>query len=77
VWVLSGDTPRPVRVELGVNDGTSTAVTGGDLQEGARVVTGLAAGGPAQTSSSGSGSPLVPQRPRRSGSQAPAGGGGR
>jgi HlyD family secretion protein len=76
VWVLSGETLRPVRVEAGVNDGTSTAITGGDLQEGARVVTGVAASGPAQTSATGSGSPLVPQRPRRPGSQQqrPAGG---
>ena len=31
-----------MRVETGVNDGTTTAIVGGDLPEGARVVTGAA-----------------------------------
>jgi HlyD family secretion protein len=42
VWVLNGETLKAVRVETGVNDGTTTAIIGGDLQEGARVVTGAA-----------------------------------
>jgi HlyD family secretion protein len=67
VWVLNGDTLQAVRVEAGVNDGTTTAIVGGDLKEGARVVTGAvqtAAAAPSQPSSA---SPLRPQRPRRTG----------
>jgi HlyD family secretion protein len=71
VWVLSGETLTSVRVETGVDDGTTTAIVGGDLKEGARVVTGVVQTTTATTQPS-SGSPLMPQRPRRSGS-----GGGR
>jgi HlyD family secretion protein len=71
VWVLSGETLTSVRVETGVDDGTTTAIVGGDLREGARVVTG-AAQAAAATAQPSSASPLMPQRPRRSG-----GGGGR
>jgi HlyD family secretion protein len=74
VWVLAGESLRPVRVELGVNDGTSTAIVGGDLQEGARVVTGAARPATASTSPATSGSPLVPQRPGRAGGQPRSGG---
>jgi HlyD family secretion protein len=71
VWVLSGETLTAVRVQTGVDDGTTTAIVGGDLKEGARVVTGVVQATTATTQPS-SGSPLMPQRPRRSGS-----GGGR
>jgi len=76
VWVLAGETLRPVRVELGVNDGTATAIVGGDLEDGARVVTGVASTAAVAASPSTGGSPLVPQRPRRTGSQQRSGGGG-
>jgi HlyD family secretion protein len=71
VWVLNSESLTAVPVETGVDDGTTTAIVGGDLREGARVVTGAAqaATTAAQPSSA---SPLMPQRPRRSGS-----GGGR
>jgi HlyD family secretion protein len=78
VWVLDGNAqPQPVNVQVGVNDGTTTAVTGGDLEAGDRVVTGAApaAGATAPTTSTSS-SPFVPQRPRRSGGQGGAGTGG-
>jgi HlyD family secretion protein len=71
VWVLNGETLTSVRVETGVDDGTTTAIVGGDLGEGARVVTGVVQATAATTQPS-SGSPLMPQRPRRTGS-----GGGR
>jgi HlyD family secretion protein len=75
VWVLGADGQlRPVPVELGVNDGTTTAVTGGALKEGDRIVTGAApAAGATAAAAPTSSSPFVPQRPRRSGGQ---GGGG-
>ena len=67
VWVLSGESLSAVRVETGVDDGTTTAIVGGDLQEGARVVTGAAQAATA-TAQPSSASPLMPQRPRRAGS---------
>jgi len=66
VWLLADGALRRVAVQTGVNDGTVTAITGGDLKEGARVVTGVAAA--SATASRSSGSPLIPQRPGRSGS---------
>ena len=71
VWVLNGETLTSVRVETGVDDGTTTAIVGGDLSEGARVVTGVVQT-TTTTAQPSSASPLMPQRPRRSG-----GGGGR
>ena len=74
VWILAdgGAGLRPVPVQVGVNDGTTTAITGGELREGARVVTGAAQAAAAAAPAPASGSPLVPQRPRRTGN-----GGGR
>jgi HlyD family secretion protein len=72
VWVLSGEALKPVTVQTSVNDGTTTAITGGDLQEGARIVTGVAQTAAATMPQPSSGSPLMPQRPRRTGG---AGGG--
>jgi HlyD family secretion protein len=66
VWLLADGALRRVPVRTGVNDGIITAITGGDLKEGARVVTGVAA--TSATASRSSGSPLIPQRPGRSGS---------
>jgi HlyD family secretion protein len=70
VWVLAdgGESLRPVPVQASVNDGTTTAITGGELKEGARVVTGAAQAAAAASPAPASGSPLVPQRPRRPGS---------
>jgi HlyD family secretion protein len=73
VWALSEAGLRRIGVRTGINDGTTTAVTSGDLQEGARVVTGVAATGAAVRSS---GSPLIPQRPGRAASGGRAGQGG-
>jgi HlyD family secretion protein len=70
VWVLTETGVRRVAVQPGITDGTITAVTG-DLPEGARVVTGVAATA-GTTAARSSGSPLIPQRPARGGT-----GGGR
>jgi HlyD family secretion protein len=75
VWVLSDTGLRRVPVQTGINDGTTTAVISGDLRDGARVVTGVAAG--ATTTARSSRSPLLPQRGVRSGSGARPGGGAR
>jgi HlyD family secretion protein len=65
VWVQTEGGLRRIPVQRGIDDGTTTAVTG-DLAQGARVVTGIAATG--TTAARSSGSPLIPQRPGRSGS---------
>jgi HlyD family secretion protein len=40
VWVPEGNYVRPVKVRLGLTDGAQTEIVGGDLSEGANVVTG-------------------------------------
>jgi len=76
VWTLVDGHLRRIRVEAGINDGTTTAITGGDLQEGAQVVTGIATS-QANTTQQRSGSPLIPQRPSRNRSAQGAQGNGR
>ncbi|HEX9053142.1 MAG TPA: efflux RND transporter periplasmic adaptor subunit, partial [Anaeromyxobacter sp.] len=50
VWVLQGDgTPKQVQVQVGPSDGKNTAIVGGDLAEGDRVVTGVSGGGAQDT----------------------------
>jgi HlyD family secretion protein len=73
VWVLGDSGPRQVAVRTAVNDGTTTAVVGGDLHEGARVVTGVVSTAAASASN---GSPLLPRfgRNRQSTSQQRQGG---
>ncbi|HMK75552.1 MAG TPA: efflux RND transporter periplasmic adaptor subunit [Thermodesulfobacteriota bacterium] len=60
IWVEQGEFVRPVRVNAGLTDGTSTEVEGKDLTEGMRVVVGEAtrevAGG-----ASADRSPFTPQ----------------
>ena len=58
VWVLADDgSLKPVQVQVGPSDGKNTAIVGGDLAEGDKVVTG-ASGGEAQ-------GPKGPQQPQR------------
>jgi HlyD family secretion protein len=44
VWVLQDGKPAPVRIQVGLSDGTSTEVRGGELAEGDPVITGGANG---------------------------------
>lgn len=46
VWVLDGKQIKPVRVQIGLSDGTSTQVSG-DLKPGEPVVVGMLSNGPA------------------------------
>jgi HlyD family secretion protein len=56
VWVLDADgKPKQITLQLGITDGTSTEIVGGDLAEPQQVIVGLggadraapaAAGGP-------------------------------
>jgi HlyD family secretion protein len=63
VWTLQDGQIRPVRVKTGISDGTTTAITDGQLADGAQIVTGMAtaAAGAAQSS------PLLPFGGRRPG----------
>jgi HlyD family secretion protein len=71
VWVLAQDTMKRVPVQVGISDGTQTAITSGDLTPGTRVVTGVSTPS-ASTAAAPSSSPLIPQGRRGFG----GGGGG-
>ncbi len=58
VWVLDGKNIRPVRVRIGLSDGTSTQVSGG-LRPGESVVVGMLSNGP---SGQGQSNPFAMQR---------------
>lgn len=47
LWVLEDGQPEPVRVRIGITDGSYTEVVSGDLAEGAEVITDAAGGGEA------------------------------
>jgi len=72
VWVQRDGQLVPLRVRTGITDGTTTAIVGGDVEEGMQIVTGLTA---AQTTvrTQNAGSPFIPQRP---GGNRPQGGAG-
>ncbi len=73
IWQMVNGQLTPVRVTLGLSDGTQVAVSGQSLDANAEVVTGLVKATTAGTnaSASQSSSPLMPTMPRRGG-----GGGG-
>ncbi len=73
IWQMVNGQLTPVRVTLGLSDGTQVAVSGQSLDANAEVVTGLvkAASTGTNASASPSSSPLMPTMPRRGG-----GGGG-
>ena len=76
VFVLQDAQLHPVRVDTGISDGTTTAIVGGPLTEGATVVTGMATTGSGGGSTSGN--PLLPfgGRGRFGGNNNRQGGGG-
>ena len=47
VYVLRNGEAEPVKVQVGITDGTSTEIEGGDLHEGDTLITGMAQGGAA------------------------------
>ncbi|MEW5982806.1 MAG: efflux RND transporter periplasmic adaptor subunit [Acidobacteriota bacterium] len=64
VWVADNHTIRPVRVALGVTDGTYVELVAGDLDAGMELVTRVNLAAPATVSPSAPvSSPLVPARP--------------
>ncbi|MPZ19403.1 MAG: efflux RND transporter periplasmic adaptor subunit [Luteitalea sp.] len=74
VWRLDDGGVERVPVELGVGDGTSSAIVGGRLEEGAEVVVGQPSVAAGAATGGSSGSPLLPSFPRRGGRGAPRGG---
>jgi hypothetical protein len=66
---------QPHRVETGLSNGTMTAITGGDVVEGAEVVTSTA-DATQHASSSPTTSPLIPFNGRRGAGGFRQGGGG-
>lgn len=59
VYVQGSDSqPHPVKVRLGITDGTSTEIEQGDLREGDQVITGAKSKAPASTAPS----PSMPRR---------------
>jgi HlyD family secretion protein len=59
VWVLEQNALKRVAVDVGISDGTQTAVASADLAPGARVVTGMSSP-TAITPAAPAGSPLLP-----------------
>jgi HlyD family secretion protein len=47
VWVVDGDTLKPIALTLGISDGASTVVLRGQLEEGQEIVVGAAGARPA------------------------------
>lgn len=75
VWQLVDGRLTRVPVRIGVSDGTQVAITTERLVEGASIITGIARPDAPGAAAPASGSPLVPQMPRRPGNN--AGGGAR
>jgi HlyD family secretion protein len=57
VWVLDGPEPRPVRIHIGISDGSLTEVTEGDLKPGEALLTDVTGGADSPKQPTG-GSPL-------------------
>ena len=74
VWVWTDGAMQPHRVETGLSNGTMTAITSGDVAEGAEVVTGTADA--TQRAAAPASSPLIPTFGRRGAGGSRQGGGG-
>ena len=74
VWVLTENTLKRVPVQVGLSDGTQTAVTSPDLTPGTQVVTGVST--PSATAAAPTGSPLIPAGRRGFGGGGGGGAGG-
>jgi HlyD family secretion protein len=69
VWQLVEGRLQRIPVRVGVSDGANVAITTNRLTEGASVVTGVARSDTNAVAAAPSGSPLMPQLPRRGGSR--------
>jgi len=61
-WLYVDKQLKPVRLRLGITDGTNTELLGGELQPGSEVVTGVIMSGGTRPTAAGAGNPLLPQR---------------
>jgi hypothetical protein len=61
-WLYVDKQLKPVRLRLGITDGTNTELLGGELQADSEVVTGVIMNGTRPTAGAGAGNPLLPQR---------------
>jgi hypothetical protein len=67
VWLAINKQLKPVRLRLGITDGTNTELISGDLQQNQDVVTGVVLPAGAATrpaGAQGAGNPLIPQQGR-------------
>jgi len=71
LWQVVDGKLQPVRVTLGVSDGTNVAIASDSLQPGAVIATGVRSESARSASAAQTSSPLVPSMGRR-----PAGGSG-
>jgi HlyD family secretion protein len=74
-WTFANKQLKPIRLRLGVSDGTWTELLGNDLQPGTELVTGVVLDQPAAAGAGGPRSPLMPQRPGGPGQRNAPGGG--
>jgi HlyD family secretion protein len=58
IWVQQGAYVRPIKVNIGLSDGTMTVVQGDELKEGLQIITGERQ---QQTGDTGTTNPFVPQ----------------
>ena len=65
IWVLEGDSLRPLRVKTGLNDGIVTEISGDGLEEGMQVVTGTTVVAAEKAAAASGGSPFLPKPPQR------------
>jgi hypothetical protein len=65
LWQVVDGKLQPLRVTVGVSDGTNVAIASDALQAGATIVTGVRADGAKAASAVPSSSPLVPTMGRR------------
>ncbi len=66
VWVRDGEKIRPVKIRVGINDGISSEVLSGELEEGMEVISGSRIITPEeQKTQASAGSPFVPKPPQR------------
>jgi HlyD family secretion protein len=72
VWQLVDGRLQRYRVRPGVSDGTQIAITSDQLTAGTSIITGVARSETAAAEPAATGSPLVPQMPRRPGGGARA-----
>jgi multidrug efflux pump subunit AcrA (membrane-fusion protein) len=77
VWLDADKQLKPVRVRLGITDGTNTELLNGEIQEGTEVVTGVVLPTSSRPAAANAGNPLLQQGGRGPGGFGGFPGGGR